>query len=155
MLCAGKMHCIWESYKAHGLISEEKFKRLTRTTPFTEEEKYNFINRQLTETSQSTKAVATLLNEFYPDTEIVYSKAGPVSDFRKEFEIYKSRLFNDLHHAVDAYLNIVVGNVYHMKFTRRWFNVNSDYSMKAKPYSPTRSSAEDKRSGTARICSKR
>ena len=69
------MHGIWESYKAHGLISEEKFKRLTRTTPFTEEEKYNFINRQLTETSQSTKAVATLLNEFYPDTEIVYSKA--------------------------------------------------------------------------------
>ena len=66
------MHGIWESYKAHGLISEEKFKRLTRTTPFTEEEKYNFINRQLTETSQSTKAVATLLNEFYPDTEIVY-----------------------------------------------------------------------------------
>lgn len=127
-----KMHGIWESYKAHGLISEEKFKRLTRTTPFTEEEKYNFINRQLTETSQSTKAVATLLNEFYPDTEIVYSKAEPVSDFRKEFEIYKSRLFNDLHHAVDAYLNIVVGNVYHMKFTRRWFNVNSDYSMKAK-----------------------
>ena len=126
------MRSTWEFYKNHGLISEEKFKRLTRSTGFTQEEKYGFINRQLTETSQSTKAVAALLGEFYPDVEIVYSKAGPVSDFRKEFDIYKSRLFNDMHHAVDAYLNVVVGNVYHMKFTRKWFNVNSDYSIKTK-----------------------
>ena len=30
---------------------------------------------------------------------------------------------NDLHHAKDAYLNIVVGNVYFVKFTKNaaWF----------------------------------
>lgn len=39
-----KMHSTWEFYRSHGLISEEKFKRLTRSTPFTEDEKYNFIN---------------------------------------------------------------------------------------------------------------
>ena len=33
-------------------------------------------------------------------------------------EIYKSREINDLHHAKDAYLNIVVGNVFDTKFTR-------------------------------------
>ena len=30
----------------------------------------------------------------------------------------KCREINDFHHAKDAYLNIVVGNVYHVKFTR-------------------------------------
>lgn len=122
----------WHYLKDHEFISEEKYKRLTRATGFTAEEKYGFINRQLTETSQSTKAVANLLHECYPDADIVYSKARLVSDFRQEFDLLKSRLFNDLHHAVDAYLNIVVGNVYKMKFNRSWFNVNSKYSVKTR-----------------------
>lgn len=125
------MYGYWEFLKDKGLITEEKFKRLVRHTPFTDDEKYGFINRQLTETSQSTKAVATLLAERFPDTEIIYSKAKLTSDFRQEFEIWKSRTYNDLHHAVDAYLNIVVGNVYHMKFTCN-FNVHSKYSIKTK-----------------------
>ena len=125
-----RMGGIWQYYKDAGLISEEKFKRLTRQTPFTEDERFGFISRQLTQTSQSTKAVAAILKEKYPQTEIVYSKAGLVSEFRHEFDILKSRLFNDLHHAADAYLNIVVGNVYNMKFTRRWFDVNKNYSVK-------------------------
>ncbi len=127
-----QMKGFWEYLNDIGAISEEKFKRLTRQTPFTDDEKYGFINRQLTETSQSTKAVATLLKERFPETEIVYSKAGLVTDFRQENRIYKSRTFNDLHHAVDAYLNIVVGNVYDMKFKKQWFNVHSDYSIKTK-----------------------
>ena len=122
----------WHYLKDHEFISEEKYKRLTRATGFTAEEKYGFINRQLTETSQSTKAVANLLHECYPDADIVYSKARLVSDFRQEFDLLKSRLFNDLHHAVDAYLNIVVGNVYKMKFNRSWFNVDSKYSVKTR-----------------------
>lgn len=127
-----KMHSQWEWWKHIGTISEEKYKRLTRSTEFSEDEKYGFINRQLTETSQSTKAIAELLKERFPRTEIVYTKAGLVTDFRHEFKLYKCRSYNDLHHAVDAYLNIVVGNVYHMKFSRRWFNVDSKYSIKTK-----------------------
>lgn len=122
----------WHYLKDHEFISEEKYKRLTRATGFTAEEKYGFINRQLTETSQSTKAVANLLHECYPEADIVYSKARLVSDFRQEFDLLKSRSFNDLHHAVDAYLNIVVGNVYKMKFNRSWFNVDSNYSVKTR-----------------------
>ncbi len=127
-----KMAGYWVFLKNNGLISEEKYKRLVRNRPFSDDEKLGFINRQLTETSQSTKAVATILKEKFPDTDIVYSKAGLVSDFRHEFDIYKSRLFNDLHHASDAYLNIVVGNVYDMKFSKKWFNVHSNYSIKTK-----------------------
>ena len=127
-----RMHSTWEWWNRVGVISDEKYKRLIRSTPFTEDEKYGFINRQLTETSQSTKAVAELLKEKYPDTEIVYSKASITSDFRHEYDLIKSRIYNDLHHAVDAYLNIVVGNVYNMKFSKRWFSIDSSYSIKTK-----------------------
>ncbi|NLD87070.1 MAG: type II CRISPR RNA-guided endonuclease Cas9, partial [Clostridiales bacterium] len=70
----------WEYLRHAGLISEEKYRRLTRATPFTAEEKYGFINRQLTETSQAAKAAATLLKEFFPNTEIVYCRASLVSE---------------------------------------------------------------------------
>lgn len=126
----GKMRPFWEHLKKCGLLSDEKFKRLTRTDGFTAEEKMGFVQRQLTETSQSTKAVAELLKERYPDTEIVYVKAQLASEFRQTFECLKSRTYNDLHHAKDAYLNIVTGNVYDMKFSRRWFDANSDYNVK-------------------------
>jgi CRISPR-associated endonuclease Csn1 len=125
-----KMRGYWVRLNKIGLLSDEKFKRLIRTTGFTEEEKFEFINRQLVETRQSTKAVAALLNELYPDTEIVCVKAGLVSEFRQTFDILKSRAVNDLHHAKDAYLNIVVGNVWHCKFNRRFWNVDRQYSIK-------------------------
>lgn len=127
-----KMTPFWHALKEKGMITEEKFKRLTRSTPFTVDERWGFINRQLVETSQSTKALATILKEKYPQTEIVYAKAKLASEFRQEFGLPKSRTYNDLHHAVDAYLNIVVGNVYDMRFTKQWFNINSDYSVKCK-----------------------
>lgn len=126
------MHGMWTAWKESGLITEEKYKRLTRATPFTDEERWGFINRQLVETRQSTKAVAELLQELYPDTAIVYAKAGLVSEFRQEFDMLKSRQVNNLHHAKDAYLNIVVGNVYHERFSKRWFALNSTYSVNPK-----------------------
>lgn len=125
-----KMRGYWEYLKRHEAISEEKFKRLTRTTPFAEDEKFEFINRQLVETRQSTKALATLLKELYPNTEIVYVKAGLVSDFRQEFKLPKSRAVNDLHHAKDAYLNIVAGNVWHLKFSRQFWHADADNNAK-------------------------
>ena len=126
------MQSFWKSLLNTGLITEEKYKRLVRATPFTDEEKWGFINRQLVETRQSTKVVTQLLSEMYPDTETVYVKAGLVSDFRQEYGLIKSRAVNDLHHAKDAYLNIVCGNVYHELFTRKWYieNSSSDYSVK-------------------------
>ena len=127
-----KMRGWWEYLHQNHLVTDEKFKRLIRTTRFSADERMGFINRQLVETRQSTKAVATLLKERYPGTEIVYVKAGLVSDFRQQFEMLKSRQVNDLHHAKDAYLNIVTGNVYHEKFTRRWFDVTKPYNIKTR-----------------------
>lgn len=130
-----KMTGFWNLLKNNGLISEEKYKRLTRSSAFSAEERWQFINRQLVETRQSTKVIAELLSEKFPDSKIVYVKAGLVSEFRHEvLDISKSRSINDLHHAKDAYLNIVAGNVYNVKFTKNWFlkNWQKGYSIKAK-----------------------
>ncbi len=126
-----RMRGYWEQLHKLNLLSDEKFKRLIRTTHFTDEERFEFINRQLVETRQSTKALAALLKELYPDTEIVYVKAGLVSDFRQQFGLVKARSVNDLHHAKDAYLNIVVGNVWHSKFSRQFWRAEAPNNVKA------------------------
>ena len=153
-----KMYSFWKLLKDKGLISAKKFERLTRKNELTEDELNDFVARQLVQTSQSTKALCELLKILYPTTDIVYSKAGAVSDFRqnmykqiiknpndsvnkaffdeikketitvdgKDKELYfgynydfaKCREVNDFHHAKDAYLNIVVGNVYDEFYTR-------------------------------------
>lgn len=126
-----KMHNTWSMLHQKGFISDEKYYRLTRATPLTDEELSAFVSRQLIETQQSTKALASILRKVYPTAQIVYSKAGNVTDFRHQFDIPKFRDINDLHHAKDAYLNIVVGNVYDTRFTKRFFiNIqNETYSL--------------------------
>lgn len=100
----------------------DKHNRLMGRNAFTDEQKAGFIARQLVETSQGTKGVAELFHQLLPNSKIVYAKAGNVSDFRRNREFPKSRLVNDFHHAHDAYLNIVVGNVYYVKFTQNPIN---------------------------------
>ncbi len=111
-------HNYWKTLLNKGLISKKKYERLVRNTPLTDDELSVFISRQLVETRQSTKAIAELLEKRYPkpNTEIVYVKARLVSEFRQKFDMVKCREVNDLHHAKDAYLNIVVGNVYNTQF---------------------------------------
>lgn len=131
-----KMHSFWKLLYDKGFIDERKYERLTRSTQLRDEELAGFISRQLVETRQSTKAVATILKTAYKHSEVVYVKAGNVSDFRQQFKFVKCREVNDLHHAKDAYLNIVVGNCYHVKFTANPLNFitknqdNRRYSLK-------------------------
>lgn len=111
-----RMEGLWRQLRDKKLISDEKFYRLTRSTPLTEKECGDFINAQLIATSQSAKAAIQLLKRMLPESEIVYSKAGNVNEFKKRLEFVKIRELNDLHHAKDAYFNIVVGNVFNTKF---------------------------------------
>ena len=108
---------LWKTLKDNELITKEKYERLVRREPLSEEELAGFIGRQLVETRQTTKIVTQILEQTIPESKIVYSKASNVSDFRKNEGFIKSRSVNDYHHAKDAYLNIVVGNVYYTKFT--------------------------------------
>lgn len=118
----------WHMLKDRGLLSAEKLSRLERTESFNEREEIDFVNRQLVETNQESKAVIDLLRRVVDNpTDVIFSKANAVSDFRKKYDIYKSREVNSLHHAKDAYLNVVVGNVIYNRFTARfWDKRDSD-----------------------------
>lgn len=117
----------WTVLQNVGFITKEKFERLIRNTEFSENELAGFIARQLVETRQGTKAVAKLLKQTMPDSMVEYPKAGNVSDFRHKFDLLKVRNINSMHHADDAYLNIVVGNVYTVKFTRNPLKFIKEY----------------------------
>ncbi|MDE6550079.1 MAG: type II CRISPR RNA-guided endonuclease Cas9 [Clostridia bacterium] len=127
-----KMYAFWMYLHDIGAISSKKLSRLIRHTPLTEEERAEFINRQLVETRQSTKALADILGDVYGKNKIVYSKAANVSDFRDCFDMLKCRDVNDCHHAQDAYLNIAVGNYFDTRFTDKFRKniANEKYNLK-------------------------
>ncbi|MDO4271951.1 MAG: type II CRISPR RNA-guided endonuclease Cas9, partial [Candidatus Saccharibacteria bacterium] len=77
-----KMHGKWALWRHYGLITKEKYERLTRATPLTADELAGFIARQIVETSQSTKAICDLLKRGLDNTQVVTVKAGGVSDLR-------------------------------------------------------------------------
>ena len=129
-----KRHIMWKILKDGNFITAEKYNRLMRNEPFSDEERANFINRQIVETGQGTKVIAELFKQTFPESKIVYVKAGNVSDFRHKFNLIKCRNVNDFHHANDAYLNIVVGNVYNTKFTDNAMNYIKNYKRDPKKY---------------------
>lgn len=121
----------WYALLKSGFMSEDKYFRLTRKEGLRPDELENFVNRQLVETRQSAKIISTVLSDILKETRVVFVKAGLVSDFRyrdgvndknkTQFYFPKVRDLNDYHHAKDAYLNIVVGNVYDTIFTEKFY----------------------------------
>ena len=102
---------MWKHWQKAGIINKHKLGNLLldpdRLNKF---QKSGFINRQLVETSQIVKLVSVILQNKYPDAEIITVKAGDNSALRQRLNLYKSRDVNDYHHAIDAYLSIVCGN---------------------------------------------
>lgn len=129
-----KMGNFWKMLRDKELISDKKYLRLIRSNPLSDEELCAFISRQLVETRQSTKAVAQLLEQLYPNTEIVYVKASIASELRQTYDMLKCREVNDFHHAKDAYLNIVGGNVYNVRFTHNKINFVKKLQLNDKEY---------------------
>lgn len=126
-----KRKTLWYQLLKSKLISQRKFDNLTKAERggLSPEDKAGFIQRQLVETRQITKHVARLLdekfnNKKYEDNKtlrtvkIITLKSSLVSQFRKDFELYKVREINDFHHAHDAYLNAVVASVLLKKYPK-------------------------------------
>jgi len=137
-----KLANIKDKNKRSYFMPKDKENRLLRpeSKQLTSDELNGFINRQLTLTNQSVKAVCDILKMTEKGSEIIYSKANFVSDFRKlcgelrpSYDAFvKVRDINDFHHANDAYLNIVVGNVYYEKFKNFYINNRIDYDNNGK-----------------------
>lgn len=136
-----KLANIKDKNKRSYFMPKDKENRLLRLEKkLTSDELNGFINRQLTLTNQSVKAVCDILKMTEKGSEIIYSKANFVSDFRKlcgelrpSYDAFvKVRDINDFHHANDAYLNIVVGNVYYEKFKNFYISNRIDYDNNGK-----------------------
>ena len=126
-----KRKAFWQQLLDSKLISERKFNNLTKAERggLDERDKVGFIRRQLVETRQITKHVAQILDARF-NTEvnekdkknrtvkIITLKSNLVSNFRKEFKLYKVREINDYHHAHDAYLNAVVAKAILKKYPK-------------------------------------
>lgn len=126
-----KRKAFWKQLLDSKLISERKFNNLTKAERggLDERDKVGFIKRQLVETRQITKHVAQILDARF-NTEvtekdkqnrivkIITLKSNLVSNFRKEFRLYKVREINDYHHAHDAYLNAVVAKAILKKYPK-------------------------------------
>lgn len=126
-----KMKVFWQQLLDSKLISERKFNNLTKAERggLNELDKVGFIKRQLVETRQITKHVAQILDARFNkevnekdkknrNVKIITLKSNLVSNFRKEFRLYKVREINDYHHAHDAYLNAVVAKAILKKYPK-------------------------------------
>ena len=126
-----KRKTFWYQLLKSKLISQRKFDNLTKAERggLSPEDKAGFIQRQLVETRQITKHVARLLDEKFNNkkdennravrtVKIITLKSTLVSQFRKDFELYKVREINDSHHAHDAYLNAVVASALLKKYPK-------------------------------------
>ena len=126
-----KRKSFWHQLLDSKLISERKFNNLTKAERggLDERDKVGFIKRQLVETRQITKHVAQILdarfnaevnekNQKIRTVKIITLKSNLVSNFRKEFGLYKVREINDYHHAHDAYLNAVVAKAILKKYPK-------------------------------------
>ena len=102
---------MWKTWQRVGIISKFKLNNLLlNPNKLDKYQKSGFINRQLVETSQIIKLVSVILQNKYPDAEIITVKSGDNSALRQRLNLYKSREVNDYHHAIDAYLSIICGN---------------------------------------------
>ena len=128
-----KMKTFWQQLLDSKLISERKFNNLTKAERerggLNELDKVGFIKRQLVETRQITKHVAQILDAQFNkevtekdkknrNVKIITLKSNLVSNFRKEFGLYKVREINDYHHAHDAYLNAVLAKAILKKYPK-------------------------------------
>lgn len=113
-----KMKPTWRRLRDAGMLSAKKYANLTRTTPLTESELNSFVSAQINVVNHSNVAIRDALKVLYPRTTLIFSKAQYPSQVRKELSIPKLRDLNDTHHAVDAYLNIVCGDMLTKTFGR-------------------------------------
>lgn len=99
--------------KVNQLITIVKSLKKTYGVP----NKIFFIEREISDNQQSGRMIASVLQYYFPESKIVFVKEKLISSFKRDFHLISSYGHNHLQAAKDAYITIVVGNVYHTKFT--------------------------------------
>lgn len=120
---------LWKYLLSRGLFSEEKYNNLVRRTPLTEEEVNKFISRQINIVNHSNIVLRDVFKIAFPTTKLIFQKAENVSFLRNEYNFVKIRELNDTHHAVDAFFNIVVGDLLDKHYTKYHY-ISENYDKK-------------------------
>lgn len=107
---------LWQYLRKIGTISEKKYNNLIRSSDISLAEIEEFVARQINVIDFSNITIRNILNLKYPNTKVVFSKSQYPHYIREKLNIVKNRNVNDAHHAVDAYLNIVSGNILSTEF---------------------------------------
>lgn len=99
-----KMRDHWNRLKESGLMSERKYRALTRTSEMNDKEKERFVARSLVDTRQIIKNVSTILRQRYGSSARVTGMNSSIThDMRRYLGFaHKNRDINDYHHAQDA-----------------------------------------------------
>ena len=129
-----KNMALWKRLLDKKAISETKYNNLIRRKPLTEDELNEFINRQINVVNHSNILLRDVFALAFPESKIIFQKSENVSFLRNEYGLVKVRELNDTHHAVDAYFNIVTGQLldkYYAKYNL--FNKNNDKNVTYNP----------------------
>ena len=93
-----------------------------------------FINRQINVVNHSNILLRDVFALAFPESKIIFQKSENVSFLRNEYGLVKVRELNDTHHAVDAYLNIVTGELLDKYYAKRYlFSKNIDKNITYNP----------------------
>ena len=107
-----KQQVFWKYLHQRGLMDNKKYYNLIRRKMFeTDADKAKFVERQLVETRQATKYITNLLVNQYKNSNVFAIRAELTHSLRETLKVYKNRNINDYHHAQDAYIISLVGNV--------------------------------------------
>ncbi len=117
---------LWYYLRQQKAISEKKYNNLMRQSKITLEELETFVARQINVVNYSNIQLRNILAIKYPKAQLIFSKAQYTSYIREKYNIVKNRDLNDAHHAVDAYLNVVAGNI----LSTQYSNVQKLYLQK-------------------------
>lgn len=121
------MKSFWMELVMQGFMTKEKYYRLTREDDFSKNELTSFIEREIANDQQSGRLIASILQYYFPKSEIVFVKEKQITSFKRDFHLLSSYGYNHFQAAKDAYLAIVTGNVYNVKFTMNPANFLKDH----------------------------
>lgn len=133
----------WNSLNKLGLMPNAKLNNLTtdlsNLTPY---ERKGYIARQLVETNQIIKLIATILQTKMKDTTVIEVRQDQINSIRYVFDLYRNKLLNDFYKGFDAYLTAVVGLYLYKVYpkARRYF-VYGEY---LRPYDKTKENDDEK-----------
>jgi len=132
-----RMQRHWDMLRDAGLITMEKYNRLMRTDTLSERELSDAIDMWRVDDDRMSRALEAMLSDV--SDEVYHVSPDVISQLRVRLDEIRSPAVNDIHHAKDAYLAIVAGNVFLTKFTDDPKHVlnNDEYYNLGRMYSGT------------------